>query len=88
MRFSQDARQRAVDTGKVTYTVYDEFGRVTRVGEAAGTFSSLDPKSSYTFETIAASWRSRMTYDGDPVTSGPNYAQIAPATAYHNPLNP
>ena len=46
MRFSQDARQRAAGTGanrKITYTVYDDdFGRVTRVGEAAANFASLD----------------------------------------------
>ena len=75
IRFSQDARQSAPGAGKVTYTVYDAFGRVTRVGEAAATFSSLDPESTYAFETDATSWRSRMTYDGDLVASGPNYAQ-------------
>ncbi len=76
VRFSQDARQRAAGTGKVTYTVYDTFGRVTRVGEATATFSSLDPESSYAFETDAASWRSRMTYDdGDAAGGDPNYAQ-------------
>ncbi|MCY3770669.1 MAG: hypothetical protein OXG98_01400 [Gemmatimonadetes bacterium] len=52
MRFSQDARQKAAGTGnateKVTFTVYDAFGRVTRTGEAAATFSSLDPERSYT----------------------------------------
>ena len=85
VRFSQDARQRAAGTGanrKITYTVYDDFGRVTRVGEAAADFSELDPERSYTFERDATSWRSRMTYDGgDPVAGGeiegggPNYAQ-------------
>ncbi|MCY3771229.1 MAG: DUF6443 domain-containing protein [Gemmatimonadetes bacterium] len=91
MRFSQDARQRAAGTGanrKITYTVYDDFGRVTRVGEAAANFASLDPERSYAFERDATSWRSRMTYDGgdavtdsDPVagngaaSGGPNYAQ-------------
>ncbi|MCY3713099.1 MAG: DUF5675 family protein [Gemmatimonadetes bacterium] len=90
VRFSQDARQRAEGTGatrKVTYTVYDDFGRVTRVGEAAADFSRLDPERSYAFERDASSWRSRMTYDdgdlvaGDPVagngaaSGGPNYAQ-------------
>ena len=87
MRFSQDARQRAAGssnaTRKVTYTVYDDFGRVTRVGEADADFSRLDPESSYPFESDATSWRSRMTYDdgGDVVTGdivadgGPNYAQ-------------
>ena len=34
MRFSQDARQRALIPARVTFTVYDDFGRVTRVGEA------------------------------------------------------
>ena len=75
VRFSQDARQKAAGTGKVTYTVYDEFGRVTRVGEVAATFSSFDPESSYAFETDAASWRSRMYYDDDLLGSGFNYAQ-------------
>ena len=91
VRFSQDARQRATGTGanrRVTYTVYDDFGRVTRVGEAAANFSRLDPERSYPFERDASSWRSRMTYDGgdavtdsDPVagneaaSGGPNYAQ-------------
>ena len=86
VRFSQDARQRAAGTGangKITYTVYDDFGRVTRVGEADADFSRLDPESSYPFESDATSWRSRMTYDdgGDVVTGdivadgGPNYAQ-------------
>ena len=76
VRFSQDARQRAAGTGKVTYTVYDAFGRVTRVGEATATFASLDPENTYPFERDATSWRSRMTYDdGDAVASGPNYAQ-------------
>ncbi len=45
LRFSQDARQRAAGTGatrKITFTVYDDLGRVTRVGEANATFSSLD----------------------------------------------
>ena len=82
MRFSQDARQRAAGTGnatgKITYTLYDDFGRVTRVGEATATFASLDPESSYAFERDSVSWRSRMTYDdyGDAVAGGgPNYAQ-------------
>ena len=45
LRFSQDARQRAAGTGatrKITYTVYDDFGRITRVGEANADFASLD----------------------------------------------
>ena len=86
LRFSQDARQRAAGssnaTRKITYTVYDDFGRVTRVGEAAADFSRLDPERSYPFENDASSWRSRMTYDGgdtvtdsDPVAGGSNYAQ-------------
>ena len=83
-RFMQDARQRAAGTGateKVTYTVYDEFGRVTRVGEAAADFSRLDPERSYPFESDASSWRSRKTYDGgeaaggEATGGGPNYAQ-------------
>ncbi|MYG14999.1 MAG: hypothetical protein F4207_01040, partial [Gemmatimonadetes bacterium] len=85
VRFSQDARQRASGTGanrKITYTVYDDFGRVTRVGEATANFSELDPERSYPFENDASSWRSRMTYDGGDLVAGgeiegggPNYAQ-------------
>ena len=81
LRFSQDARQRApgAGTGKITYTVYDDFGRVTRVGEGTftGAFASLDPDSVYAFERDSASWRSRMFYDeGDEVADGgPNYAR-------------
>ncbi len=86
MRFSQDARQRATGSSnasrKITYTVYDDFGRVTRVGEAAADFSRLDPERSYPFERDASSWRSRMTYDGGDLVAGgeiegggPNYAQ-------------
>ena len=75
LRFSQDARQKAAK--KVTYTVYDDFGRVTRVGEGAftGTFASLDPDSTYAFESNATSWRSRMTYDDDHASVGPNYVR-------------
>ncbi len=80
VRFSQDARQRAVGTGnateKITFTVYDAFGRVIRVGETAATFASLDPESAYPFERDNTSWRTRMTYDdGDAAGGGPNYAQ-------------
>ena len=81
IRFSQDARQRTpgAGTGKTTYTVYDDFGRVTRVGEGTftGAFASLDPDSVYAFERDSASWRSRMFYDeGDEVADGgPNYAR-------------
>ena len=76
-RFSQDARQRALTPATVTFTVYDDFGRVTRVGEAAADFSSLDPERSYAFERDSVSWRSRMTYDdGDAANDGgPSYAQ-------------
>ena len=81
-RFSQDARQRALTPAKVTFTAYDDFGRVTSVGEAAADFSTLDPERSYPFERDSVSWRSRMTYDdgavagGDAVAGGgPSYAQ-------------
>ncbi len=86
VRFSQDARQEADGTGKVTFTVYDGFGRVTHVGEASATFADLDPESAYAFESDATSWRSRMTYDdGDPVASGgPNYAQGRPVKVEEN----
>ena len=79
VRFSQDARQSATGAGnaieKITFTVYDGFGRVTRVGAATATFADLDPETSYSFESDTASWRSRMTYDDDLLATGPNYAQ-------------
>ena len=74
-------------TGKITFTVYDDYGRVTRVGEAEATFSDLDRERTYPFERDNVSWRSRMTYDdgdaagddaagGDAVAGGgPNYVQ-------------
>ena len=71
-RFSQDARQRALTPAKVTFTVYDDYGRVTSVGEAAADFSSLDPERSYPFERDSVSWRSRMYYDADSIASSPN----------------
>ena len=85
-RFSQDARQRALTPATVTFTVYDDFGRVTRVGEAAADFSSLDPERSYAFERDSVSWRSRMTYDdGDAASGGgPNYAQGRPVKVEEN----
>ena len=84
VRFSQDARQEADGTGKVTFTVYDGFGRITRVGEASATFSrSRSRKRLRLRDVTATSWRSRMNYDdgdafagGDGVAGGgPNYAQ-------------
>ena len=75
IRFSQDARQKAA--GKVTYTVHDDFGRVTRVGEGTftGAFASLDPDSTYAFERDSASWRSRMVYDDDHAAGEPNHVR-------------
>ena len=62
--------------GKVTFTMYDAFGRATRVGEAAATFASLDPERTYPFERDSISWRSRMNYDdGDAEGGEPNYTQ-------------
>ena len=90
VRFSQDAAQRAAGTGnateKTTFTVYDDYGRVTRVGEAAATFAYLDPESTYPFERDNTSWRSRMTYDdGDAVAGGgPNYAHGRLAKAFEH----
>lgn len=42
MRFSGDGRQRTLTPGRVTYNVYEDFERVTRVGAAAADFASLD----------------------------------------------
>ena len=63
------------DADGATRYKYDDLGRVTRVGEATATFSSLDPESTYAFESNSSSWRSRMTYDDDLLATGPNYAQ-------------
>ena len=73
MRFSRDARQEAI--GKITFTAYDDFGRVIRVGEATAAFADLDPERTYPFERDSVSWRSRMYYDAGGIASGPNYAQ-------------
>ena len=63
------------DADGATRYKYDDLGRVTRVGEATATFSSLDPESTYAFESNSSSWRSRMTYDDDLLATGPNYGQ-------------
>ena len=69
MRFSQNAQQAA--DGKVSYFTYDKFSRMTRSGEVTRAFSSLDADQAYPFETDAASWTSRYTYDAsDLVGSG------------------
>ncbi|MBM3263178.1 MAG: hypothetical protein FJY97_07090 [candidate division Zixibacteria bacterium] len=47
--FSQDAVQS--DSSRVTFLVYDVFGRITRIGEVAATFSTLDPDASQSFDT-------------------------------------
>lgn len=76
MRFSQDARQRAEE--RITFTVYDDFGRVISVGEADTTFADLDPERSYAFERDNTSWRSRMYYDAGGIAGRPDYAQGGP----------
>ncbi len=69
VRFSQNAQQ-ATD-GKVSYFTYDRFSRMIRSGEVTRAFSSLDANQAYPFETDAASWTSRYTYDAsDLVASG------------------
>ncbi len=61
VRFSQDAQQAA--GGKVSYFAYDRFNRMVRSGEVTRTLASLDPNRAYAFETDAASWTSRYSYD-------------------------
>jgi hypothetical protein len=61
LRFSQDAVQAA--GGKVTFLSYDLFGRITRIGEVAATFSSLDPDVTQSFESDDAYWKTGV----DPV---------------------
>ncbi len=61
VRFSQNAQQAA--DGKVSYFTYDKFSRMIRSGEVTRAFSSLDANQAYAFETDAASWTSRYTYD-------------------------
>ena len=69
VRFSQNAQQ--ASDGKVSYFTYDKFSRMTRSGEVTRAFSSLDADQAYPFETDAASWTSRYTYDAsDLVGSG------------------
>ena len=69
VRFSQNAQQ--ASGGKVSYFTYDRFSRMTRSGEVTRAFSSLDANQAYPFETDAASWTSRYTYDAsDLVGSG------------------
>jgi len=69
VRFSQDAQQAA--GGKVSYFTYDPFSRMTRSGEVARAFASLDANRAYAFETGAASWTSRYIYDiNDAAESG------------------
>jgi len=63
VRFSQNAQQAA--GGKVSYFTYDLFSRMTRSGEVARAFASLDANRAYAFETGAASWTSRYIYDID-----------------------
>lgn len=73
LRFSQDGKQSA--DGKITFLVYDVFARVTRIGEALATFSTLTADSSYAFETNDAYWKTKTAYDADSLGSGVNYAQ-------------
>ena len=73
MRFSQDGKQSA--DGKLTFLVYDVFGRVTRMGEASATFATLKPDSVYAFETDDAYWKTKNSYDADQIGSGINYTQ-------------
>lgn len=63
VRFSQNAQQAA--GGKVSYFTYDRFSRMIRSGEVTRAFVSLDADRTYPFETDAASWTSRYTYDVD-----------------------
>ena len=51
------------EKGINTTSVFDAYGRMRYA--IVATFSSLDPDSSYAFESDASSWRSRMTYDGE-----------------------
>ena len=74
LRFSRDARQAALPSPTVTYSVYDAFGRVTRIGEKDTTFAALDPNTTYDFESDATSWKTRNYYDVDYV-GRENYAR-------------
>ena len=77
VRFSQNAQQAA--GGKVSYFTYDRFSRMIRSGEVTRAFSSLDADQTYPFETDAASWTSRYTYDAsDLVGSGGSGASRGP----------
>ncbi|MCY3774267.1 MAG: hypothetical protein OXG98_19860, partial [Gemmatimonadetes bacterium] len=65
VRFSQNAQQAA--DGKVSYFTYDRFSRMIRSGEVTRAFASLEPGTTYAFETDAASWTSRYIYDVDDI---------------------
>jgi len=76
VRFSQNAQQ--ASGGKVSYFTYDRFNRMIRSGEVTRAFASLDPNTVYAFETDAASWTSRYTYDASE--SGSSRGSGSPAT--------
>ena len=80
VRFSQNAQQAA--GGKVSYFTYDKFNRMIRSGEVTRAFSSLDADRTYPFETDAASWTSRYTYDASDLvgSGGPGAARASGAS--------
>ena len=80
VRFSQNAQQ--ASDGKVSYFTYDKFSRMIRSGEVTRAFSSLDADQAYPFETDAASWTSRYTYDASDLvgSGGPGAARASSAS--------
>jgi len=82
LRFSQDANQAAA--GQVYFTNYDFAGRALVSGQAAATFSSLNPDASQAFESDTSTWLVVRAYDAKPSPSAPTWdrfsAQITPLT--------
>ena len=81
VRFSQNAQQAA--SGKVSYFTYDRFSRMIRSGEVTRAFASLDANTAYAFETDAASWTSKYTYDASDLVASRGSVAIRGSAAAH-----
>ena len=78
-RYSQDAKQAAA--GQVFFTTYDFANRPLVSGQAAATFSSLDPFGSASWEATTGNWLVVRKYDAKPTNVFPwslFWTQISP----------
>ncbi len=77
LRFSQDANQAAAN--QVAYTVYDVLGRIIESGIAdyTGSFSTLDPDSTYNFESTDDYQKGAYAYDAKPSTSAYPWSEFS-----------